>query len=297
LQLRGYWTRASGTAILDANGNPIARASLEQVMSQTAAAGQVWQLEQMFSPISRAAELTHREAAPYLAEIIDGRAVVRDYGIQNADGSWRLASGTAITDSNGAVISAPTIADIKRMAAPASLAASAAAAGHLLEWRTETLGFNPFAALTVDRMGVYLIDGRVVDYSVRVSDEDGAFDVWARNLDRALALQHKLGAAGEFNLRAYAINFDTLDEAGSTEDSAYRVEILTAGQFHFATSAYGVDFRSQRRQLNARRTGQKTASVLRRGRAGRGKSINAGRRAIPVARGGYSRTHEARACA
>jgi hypothetical protein len=174
-------------------------------------------------------------------------------------------------------------------APPSSLAASAAA-GHLLEWRTETLGFNPFAALTVERMGVYLIDGRVVDYSVRVSDEDGTFDVWARNLDRALALQHKLGEAAEFNLRAYAIDFDTLDEAGSTEDSAYRVEILTAGQFHFATSAYGVDFRGQRRQLNARRTSQKHAPVLRRGRAGRGESINVRRRAIPVARGAYSRT-------
>jgi hypothetical protein len=182
-------------------------------------------------------------------------------------------------------------------APPSSLAARAAAAGHLLEWRTETLGFNPFAALTVERMGVYLIDGRVTDYSVRVSDEDGTFDVWARNLDRALALQHKLGEAAEFNLRAYAIDFDTLDEVGSTEDSAYRVEILTAGQFHFATSAYGVDFTGQRRQSNARRTAQKTAPVLRRGRAGRGKSIHARSRDIPVGTGAYSRAYEARACA
>jgi hypothetical protein len=178
-------------------------------------------------------------------------------------------------------------------ALPSSLAASAAAAGHLIEWRTETLGFNPFAALTVERMGVYLIDGRVVDYSVRVSDEDGTFDVWARNLDRALALQHKLGEAGEFNLRAYAIDFDTLDEVGSTEDSAYRVEILTAGQFHFATSAYGVDFARQRKQLNRRRASLKARSVYRRGRAGSGRSINADWRAIPVERGGYSRTCEA----
>jgi hypothetical protein len=258
-------------------------------MHQTAGTGQIWQIEQMFSPVSRAAALTHREAAPYLAQIIDGRAVVRDYGIQNSDGSWRLASGTPITGLNGAVITAPTIADIQRMGVPASLAQTAAAAGHLLEWRTETLGFNPFAALPVDRMGVYLTDGRVVDYSVRVSDEDGTFDVWARNLDRALALQHKLGAPAEFNLRAYAIDFDTLDEAGSTEDSAYRVEILTAGQFHFATSAYGVDFTRKWNTFNRRRVGQKTASVLRRGRAGRVQSIHVRRRDIRVERGAYSR--------
>jgi hypothetical protein len=150
-----------------------------------------------------------------------------------------------------------------------------------LEWRTESLGHNPFAALTVDRMGVYFIDGRVVDYSVRVSDEDGSFDVWARNLDRALALQHKLGEAGEFNLRAYAIDFETLDEVGSTEDSAYRVEILTAGQFHFATSAYGVDF--------TKRPRQKHASVLRRGRAGSKKLSPREGRVIPESRGRYSR--------
>jgi hypothetical protein len=128
-----------------------------------------------------------------------------------------------------------------------------------------------------------------VDYSVRVSDEDGTFDVWARNLDRALALQHKLGAPAEFNLRAYALDFDTLDEAGSTEDSAYRVEILTAGQFHFATSAYGVHFKRRRNEFNERRTGQKTAPVLRRGGAGRGKSIHARRRDIRVGTGAYSR--------
>jgi hypothetical protein len=122
-----------------------------------------------------------------------------------------------------------------------------------------------------------------------VSDEDGTFDVWARNLDRALALQHKLGEAAEFSLRSYAIDFDTLDEAGSTEDSAYRVEILTAGQFHFATSAYGVDFQRKRKQSKERRASLKARSVLRRGRAGKGESINVRWRAIPAGACGYSR--------
>jgi hypothetical protein len=160
---------------------------------------------------------------------VGGRVVVRDYGIENPDGSWRLASGTPITNAAGQVIAAPTIADIKAMAIPSGL-----------EWRVENLGSNPYADLPVDQMGVYMIDGVAVDYTVQVTDADGSFFVWARNLDRALELQHKLGHPGEYNLRSYAVNFDTLDEVGSTEDSAYRVEILTAGQFHFATSVYGV---------------------------------------------------------
>jgi hypothetical protein len=40
---------------------------------------------------------------------------------------------------------------------------------------------------------VYFINGAVVDYSVRITDNDGSFYVWARNLDRALQLQAKTG--------------------------------------------------------------------------------------------------------
>jgi hypothetical protein len=286
----GYWTLQSGNPILDSNGNTIARATLSDVMAQATASGAHWQLEQMWSPVTRASDPLHRAEAPYLAEIVDGRVVVRDYGIQNADGSWRLASGTSVTDANGVVISAPTASDIQRM----SLASWAAqnptqTLATTTEFRVESIGSNPFADLPVDRMGVYFIDGKVVDYSVRVSDEDGSFDVWARNLDRALQLQHKLGQAGEFNLRAYAIDFDTLDEVGSTEDSAYRVEILTAGQFHFATSAYGVDFR--RRQA-AKRTGP----ALRRGRAGSGESITGERRVDTGQRGSCYRAKKMSFC-
>jgi len=94
-------------------------------------------------------------------------------------------------------------------------------------------------------MGGYLIDGKVVDYSIAVTDADGTFYVWSRNLDRALELQHKLGHPGEYNLRNYEIDFDNLDEVGLTDDAAYRVEILTAGKFHFASSIFGVDFQPE----------------------------------------------------
>ncbi|MEQ1711802.1 MAG: hypothetical protein ABL908_10420, partial [Hyphomicrobium sp.] len=48
-----------------------------------------------------------------------------------------------------------------------------------------------------------------------------------------------------FNLRNYELDFGTLDEVGSTDDSAYRVEIMTVGQLHFATTAFGIDFQPE----------------------------------------------------
>jgi hypothetical protein len=71
------------------------------------------------------------------------------------------------------------------------------------------------------------------------------FYVWARNLDYALELEWKTGDSREFNLRGFAVDFATLDEVGSTDDSATRVELLTPAQFHFATSLGGIDFRPE----------------------------------------------------
>ncbi|HMO69721.1 MAG TPA: calcium-binding protein, partial [Novosphingobium sp.] len=67
----------------------------------------------------------------------------------------------------------------------------------------------------------------------------------ARNLDRALELQFKTGDSREFNLRNFAIDFATLDEVGSSDDSTYRVELLTPAQFHFAMGLSGIDFRPE----------------------------------------------------
>ena len=230
----GYWALNSGAPVLDGDGNPIERASLEDVLAMQVSVDHAWQLEQVFSPTSRAQAVQHRENAPYLVEIVDERAVVLDYGIQNEDGSWHLASGNDVTDGLGNVIATPTLEDV--------LSSSHADNS---EWRTEEIDFNPFADLPVDQMGVQLIDGVVTDYSVAITDADGTFHVWARNLDRALELQHKLGRPGEFALRNYELDFDTLDEVGSTDDSAYRVELMTAGQLHFSSSIYGVDFQPQ----------------------------------------------------
>ena len=233
-ELGGYFELSSGNPVLDGDGLVIDRPDMQNVLNQAVAAGQIWQVEQVYSPQTRADEVQFRDAAPYLVEIVDDRAVVVDYGIQNQDGSWSLASGDPVTDADGVVIASPTVDDILAMAPPQ---------GRL--WRFEQLGFNPYANPAVDRIGINIIDGQVVDYSVEITDVDGKFHVWSRNLDRALELQDKLGRSGEYNLRNYEIDFDTLDEVGSTDDSAYRVELLTAGQLHFATSLYGVDFQPQ----------------------------------------------------
>ncbi|MEM7683452.1 MAG: calcium-binding protein, partial [Pseudomonadota bacterium] len=230
----GYWTLASGEPILDADGATIDRPTLEELLAQATEAGETWQLEQAWSPASRGTPLQFREEAPYLARIIEGRAVIEDYGIQNADGSWRLASGREIIDENGAVIAAPTIDDVFALAREPGQ-----------DWRIEEIGFNRYADIPVDAIGVRVTDGYVVDYTVEITDQDGAFYVWARNLDRALELQFKTGDSREFNLRNFAVDFETLDEVGVSDDSTFRVELLTPGQFHFATSLGGVDFRPE----------------------------------------------------
>ncbi len=219
----GYWTLASGAPVLDAQGQPIARATMQDVLAQAAASGAAWRLEQTWSPSDRDAALADRDAAPYLMSVVDGRAVILDYGIKQADGSWKLASDVATSYASKDAILA--------LAHPTGT-----------EWRTEQLGFNPYANLPVDKIGVRFTDGIAVDYTVKVTDQDGTFYVWARNLDRALQLEWKTGDSREFNLRNYAIDFDTLDEVNSTDDSTYRVEMLTPAQFHFATSLGSIDF-------------------------------------------------------
>ena len=89
-----------------------------------------------------------RDEAPYRVAIVDGRAVIKDYGIKNADGTWRLASGAAVTDAAGAAIARPGKADILAMTAPAGQ-----------EWRVEEIGHNPYATVPVDKIGIDFVDG------------------------------------------------------------------------------------------------------------------------------------------
>jgi hypothetical protein len=79
-------------------------------------------------------------------------------------------------------------------------------------------------------IGVNFIDGVADNYIVEMTDPVGTFHVWARNLDRALDLRQEFCTASGFNLRNLEIDFDTLDEVGSTDNSTYRVEVMTPAQ-------------------------------------------------------------------
>jgi hypothetical protein len=221
-QAGGYWTLRSGAAVKDGAGAAIARPTLEQVLAQAGG----WRLEQAWSPASRGDALTKRDEVPYLMRLENGRAIIVDHGVKQADGRWALASAPGTTYASvEAILALPHAAGT--------------------EWRREDIQFNPLADLPVEAIGVRFTDGKVVDYTVQVTDRDGTFYVWARNLDRALELEWKTGDYREFALRNYEVDFDNLDEVGSTDDSTYRVELLTPAQFHFATSLGGIDFRPQ----------------------------------------------------
>jgi hypothetical protein len=75
----GYYTLKSGAAVLDAQGQVIARPSFAQIMAQ----GSGWHVEQAWSPSTRGTALQFRDAAPYLMHVVSGRAVIDDYGIQD----------------------------------------------------------------------------------------------------------------------------------------------------------------------------------------------------------------------
>ena len=158
------------------------------------------------------AALQFRDAAPYLMHVVAGRAVIDDYGVQQADGSWRLASGTGIKAADGSVIAQPTKADILAQAHSAGT-----------EWRVEAFGFNAFANLPVATIGIDIVNGMVADYTVQVTDQDGSFYVWARNLDRALSLQAKQGTSLAFNLRNYEVDFVKLQQQVANDNESHRI--------------------------------------------------------------------------
>ena len=157
----GYWTLKSGAAVQDSDGSTIARPTMEQVLAQATADGAAWRLEQAWSPDARGSAVQFRQEAPYLAQVVDGRALVLDYGIENADGSWRLASGNPVTDAAGAPIEHATRDDIVAMSH---------ATGQ--EWRVEALDYNHFANVPVQQIGIDIVNGSVADYTVQVTDRD-----------------------------------------------------------------------------------------------------------------------------
>ncbi|SNB84967.1 Haemolysin-type calcium binding protein related domain-containing protein, partial [Rhodoblastus acidophilus] len=138
-------------------------------------------------------------------------------------------------DASGAAIDRPTVADIL-------------AQGHATgtEWRVENIGYNALADVKVEKIGLDIVNGAVVDYTVQIADKDGTFYVWARNLDRALALQAKQGDARDYNLRNYEIDFAKIQsEVDSTDDSANRIEVMTPAELNFALQLDSIQFQPE----------------------------------------------------
>lgn len=183
------------------------------------------------------AQVATRELTPVRVAEVDGAPVVLDRAIWTEDGAggfWQLASGAPVLDAQGSILEAPTMQDVLSMPA---------AVGQ--QWRQESFGHVPLNTVPVTEIGVRQVGGIVTDYTVEITDANGTFHVWARNVDRALELQAKYGTAQEYNLRNYQIDFDTLDEVNSTDDSEWRVEILTPGQLNFALAYSGFTFEPQ----------------------------------------------------
>ncbi len=232
----GYWTLKSGGAVLDAQGNEIARPTLEQVLAQTADAGAAWRVEQVWAPDDRTTALQHRTADPYLVTLNNGHATVVDHGVYVEDaagGYWTLASGNPVFDAAHNVIIRPTLADLQASVIPQGA-----------QWRVEQFGVSDPEARPFDKMALHYTDGHIDDYSIRVTDAQGEFWVWASNVNRALVRQERDGVAGGFNLRNYALDFATLKDLDNTEDSFVRARLVSFDELKFASQSFGVEPKS-----------------------------------------------------
>ncbi|MEZ5697138.1 MAG: calcium-binding protein, partial [Sphingomonadaceae bacterium] len=230
----GFWMLASGADVRDAGGAVIARATLEQVLTQTGADGASWQLVQGWTPSDRDFTPENRLETAYLIST-GASATVLDFAIRQSDAQgdyWTLASGADVLAADGSVIARASLADIMAQASDEGS-----------EWRMEDFA-APDPAAPFDRAAFYIRDGIVTDYTVWIEDADGVFAVWASNLQRALDAQEAYGP-GSFGLRGFALDLDNLPDADNSDDSAVRVEIMTLDEVHYAFASAGEQFRPE----------------------------------------------------
>ncbi len=227
----GYWRLDSGAAVLDGNGVAIARPSLEDILGQSAGAGQSWQLQQVWSP-ERDAALSERPAAPYRVSVdAEGVVSILDHGVYVEDASggyWQLASGADILDSSGAVLARPSLDDVL---------AQTTAAGE--SWRVEAFA-APEEAVQINDMAVFYdaTGGAVYDYAVFVSDGAGG-GFWASAREVSTAAGAGLTApAGptHMNLQSFVDLYAA--QLGATSAHA---EVIDADRARYAAKTGGVD--------------------------------------------------------
>ena len=227
----GYWRLASGAAVLDGNGVAIARPSLEDILDQAVAAGQSWQLQQIWSP-ERDAVLSDRPEAPYLVSVdAEGVVTILDHGVYLEDASggyWQLASGTDILDGTGAVIARPGLEDVL---------AQTTATGE--SWRLEAFA-APEEAVQINDMAVFYdaAGSAVYDYAVFVSDGAGG-GFWASAREVSAAAGAGLtGPAGPTHTDLQSFVDLYAAQLGATSAHA---EVIDADRARYAAKTGGVD--------------------------------------------------------
>ena len=224
----GYWTLASGNAVLDGQGDPIARPTLEDLLAQTPGTDQAWRLEQLWSP-QRSDALNDRPEAPYKVALdAVGKVAVLDYGIhhEDAQGSyWTLASGTAVLDGLGNAIGRPTLEDVLAQSAGAGEA-----------WRVESFA-APEASAVIDSFAVFSFNGQAVDYSVYVDDPEGGYWASAQAVAEAISLgQATPAGATHADLQSF-VDLYLAENAGSITGS----EVVDAQKAGYAIKTGGAE--------------------------------------------------------
>ena len=219
----GYWTLESGAPVLDAQGQPRRAA---RRWSRCSAQARGWRLEQAWSPATRGEPLEDRDEAPYLMRMENGRAVILDYGIRQA--GRQLAARLRHRDRRrrrAMPIAAPT-RDI--------VLAQAHADRHRMAHRGDRLQPLRRSAGRGDRRALHRRQGGRL-HRPGHRPRRHLLRLGAQSRPRARAgMEDRRTSASSTCATTRSISTN-LDEVGSTDDSAYRVELLTPAQFHFAT--------------------------------------------------------------
>ncbi len=103
--MSGFWSFDSGRAVTDANGNVISNPTLDQALGTPLASGEVWKSLDT-RPDFYTITMTDFDGT---TETVDALEYIAGTNGQQAIGYWAFASGRAVTDLAGTVITHPTL--------------------------------------------------------------------------------------------------------------------------------------------------------------------------------------------
>ncbi len=236
-----YWTLHSDDRLAAAAAAPVPlpgqtqgastapHYELEQVLALTAAAGGSWQLRQMWGLDKE--DTVGRVPAPYLVRLeADGTVTVLDYGRQNADGSWQLASGHPVLGPDGQPIAQPTLADVLAQQAATGTA-----------WRSEIL---PPPADDLQPILTFVDEHGAADFAIFVHTGIGGYWASANAVSSAIVALAAAGGPGpDTVVTVEGPHAGTLKGfAEVLESSAWQADakMLSVGQIKLALAVSGL---------------------------------------------------------